>query len=255
MTSPPVGHPDDRLLLIAFNLSKLDQRKVAPALISQHLKTCPALPATSDRIVRLSGQCRSRQTRLFQRSRAGQSAYVWSARLVRAVLGMVLGWAMGIFSGPDESKRNRGENESLSVRTTSTASERLPPSPAVAELPKAETPHPSLRLRTDCVKEPGRRSARQDAGTTASINTGRGLVNHARHGGVVEIDSRCERKTSIRTRRSLPRRFLTARISPVGAGPEQALACRKRNDCRLASARPEGCGPVVVPGRDTPISI
>ena len=37
MSSSPVRHPDDRLL-IAFQLSKLDQRQIA--LVNKHLKEC-----------------------------------------------------------------------------------------------------------------------------------------------------------------------------------------------------------------------
>ena len=199
MTSPPVGHPDDRLL-IAFNLSKLDQRKVA--LISQHLKSCKPCQR------RLAALSAERPVPLSPNSPLATGSrrtarLVWFGAAGAAVLGMVLGWAMGIFSGPTKSNPTTAKNESLSVPPpTSTALDRLPPSPAVAEPPKALTPPPVTASETRL--KPGRRSACQAAGSAEVANAGRALVNHARRGGAVEFDSRCDRKTSLRTRRSLP---------------------------------------------------
>jgi hypothetical protein len=139
MTSPPVGHPDDRLL-IAFNLSKLDQRKVA--LISEHLKSCKPCQR---RLAALSAQRPvplSPNSPLETGSRR-TARLVWFGAAGAAVLGMVLGWAMGIFSGPTKSNPTTATNGSLSVPPpTSTALDRLPPSLAVAEPPKALTPPP-----------------------------------------------------------------------------------------------------------------
>jgi hypothetical protein len=139
MTSPPVGHPDDRLL-IAFNLSKLDQRKVT--LISQHLQICKPCQR---RLAALSAERRvplSPNPPLANGPRR-TARLVWFGGAGAAVLGMVLGWALGIFSGPTKSNPAAAKNESLSVPPpTSTALDGLPPSPAVAEPPKVLTPPP-----------------------------------------------------------------------------------------------------------------
>jgi hypothetical protein len=137
MTSPPVGHPDDRLL-IAFNLSKLDQRKVA--LISQHLKSCQPCRR---RLAALSGErpvTVPPNPPLAKGSRRN-ARLVWFGAAGAAVLGMVLGWALGIFSGPAKSNSMVAKNESRPVPTeTSKAANRFPPSPAVVEPPQAQTP-------------------------------------------------------------------------------------------------------------------
>src|ERR1700722_8073727 len=99
MTSPPVGHPDDRLL-IAFNLSKLDQRKVT--LISQHLKTCQPCQR---RVAALSGERKvsGSPNAPFAKAPRRTAQYFWFGAASAAVLAIVLGWALGIFSGPTNS--------------------------------------------------------------------------------------------------------------------------------------------------------
>ena len=153
MTSQPVGHPDDRLL-IAFNLSKLDQRKVA--LISQHLKNCKPCQR---RLAALSAERPvpvSPNSPLATGSRR-TARLVWFGAAGAAVLGTVLGWAMGIFSGSTKPNPTAAKNESLSVPPrTSTALDRLPPSPAVAEPPKAQTPPPVTASQTQAAAQPAK---------------------------------------------------------------------------------------------------
>jgi hypothetical protein len=153
MTSPPTQHPDDRVL-IAFNLSKLDQRQVA--LINQHLKSCKTCRR---RLAALSGE---RQAPPSQSPPAAEGPrrtvrWVWFGAAGAAMLGMVLGWAMGIFSGPSHANSAAAKNESLSVSPpTSKALDRLPTSPAALEPPKVQTPRPVAVAKTQAPSQPAR---------------------------------------------------------------------------------------------------
>jgi hypothetical protein len=99
MSSPPVRHPDDRLLA-AFKLSKLDQRQIA--LVNKHLKECREC---RHRLARLSAEMEIPTAQaatvpaIPQRASRRRPTLLWlAAGAFVAVLGVGIAWAMGAFS-------------------------------------------------------------------------------------------------------------------------------------------------------------
>jgi Domain of Unknown Function (DUF1080) len=160
MSTPAPRHPDDRLL-VAFNLSKLDQRQVA--LVNQHLKQCQTC---RKRLRELAGE---RQVPLSPVSnptarpvaRPVWKNPIWMAAGGLALVGIVIGWSVGIFTGPKFSDSTEAKTGPLSPTIPepphpSKETVQAPVSQPNAEEPANATTTPSLAPRAPVESEVSR---------------------------------------------------------------------------------------------------
>jgi hypothetical protein len=125
MSTPPVRHPDDRVL-VAFKMSKLDQRQIA--LVNKHVKECQAcrhrlaslsaqlempavlkadpVPAAQVAIASTATQA-NRNVRPATRPAASRRSpkLVWPAAVgVVILLALGIAWSVGAFNGQSNAK-------------------------------------------------------------------------------------------------------------------------------------------------------
>jgi len=137
MSSTPVRHPDDRTL-VAFRLSKLDQRQIA--LVNEHLnecKTCRGRLASLTTAMQLPAPPENAPDPGAKRTPRRSSTLVWSATGgAVALLGLGIVWATGAFDG-------RPSGEATAVANTPVPSEPKPSTvtgQSPAEVPSAPPP-------------------------------------------------------------------------------------------------------------------
>jgi hypothetical protein len=137
MSPPPIRHPDDRLL-IAFKLSKLDQRQVA--LVNQHLQDCQACQR---RLAGLSNERQEPATRANAPRRWPK--LVWPAAGGGALLlGLVIAWGAGAFQGQTNPEATAVENRPLPIQPS--AKQPTTPSPSSAAAPGGSTVSPVSKV-------------------------------------------------------------------------------------------------------------
>jgi hypothetical protein len=149
MSSTPVRHPDDRTL-VAFKLSKLDQRQIA--LVNKHLKeciTCRGRLASLSTAMQMPAPPENAPDPGTKRTPRRSSALVWSATggaLVLLGLGIV--WAIGAFDGKPSAAVNVVANTPLSSEPKpSTVTVQSP-----ADVPSAAPPMVPTSAPTTAVK-------------------------------------------------------------------------------------------------------
>ncbi len=105
MSSPPVRHPDDRLL-VAFQLSKLDQRQIA--IVNKHVKECREC---RHRLAHLAAEMEipvapavAPPAPLRPQRRPPNLLWLVAGGII-ALVGVGLAWTLGAFSGQSSSER------------------------------------------------------------------------------------------------------------------------------------------------------
>lgn len=147
MSSAPVRHPDDRLL-VAFQLSKLDQRQIA--IVNKHLQECREC---RQRLARLGAEMEiptaplaSTPPAVTVRAPRRRANLLWlAAGAFVALFGLSVAWAVGAFSerpGTDAestvvtTKEQTPQATSPSLAVKPTAASRAEIQPPATELTK-----------------------------------------------------------------------------------------------------------------------